>query len=173
MHSARDRTGRLSTLNERPSVVYLRRSQRGPPTELNPAFLRRLDSRLCPLDDQPALELGKSAHDVHDQASTGARGVDRIGQAAEVDSSCAELGDERNEVREGSPKPIQFSHDEGVAGAEGSKGRFETAARGNAAAHTPSAKMRLESADGHAVGRVNEPHPRNAVVKAQRPHERE
>jgi hypothetical protein len=72
---------------------------------------------------------------VHDQASAGTRGVDRIGQAAEVDSSCAELGDERNKVREGSPKPIQFPDNEGVARAEGRKGSIETAARGNAAAH--------------------------------------
>jgi hypothetical protein len=72
---------------------------------------------------------------VHDQASAGTRGVDRIGQAAEVDSSCAEFGDQRNEVREGSPKPIQFPDNEGVARAEGSKGSIETAARGNAAAH--------------------------------------
>jgi hypothetical protein len=51
-------------------------------------------------------------------------------------SSCAELGDERNQVREGSPKPIQIPNNEGVARAEGSKGSIETAARGNAAART-------------------------------------
>ena len=45
------------------------------------------------------------------------------------------FGYERNEVKEGSPKPIQFPNNEGVAKAEGSKGSIETAARRNAAAH--------------------------------------
>ena len=40
------------------------------------------------------LELSQGAHDVHNQASARTRGVDRVGQAAEVDFTCAELGDE-------------------------------------------------------------------------------
>ena len=83
-HSTRNGTGRFSTFDESPSVIYLRRSQSRPPTQANATLLRRLDSRLRPLDDQAALELGQSAHDVHHQASAGTRGVDRIGQAAKV-----------------------------------------------------------------------------------------
>ena len=45
-------------------------------------------------------------------------------------------GDERNQMREGSPKPVQFPHNEGVARAESSKGCIETAAREYAAAYT-------------------------------------
>jgi hypothetical protein len=96
------------------------------------------------------------AHDVHDQASAGTRGVDRIGQAAEVYSSCAELGDERNEVREGSPKPIQFPDNEDVARAEGSKGSIETAARGNAAAHTLVRENTLASCSREGIALQSE-----------------
>ncbi len=39
-------------------------------------------------------------------------------------------------MREGSPKPVQFPDDVGVARAEGGKGCIETAARGNAAAYS-------------------------------------
>jgi hypothetical protein len=88
---------------------------------------------------------------VHDQASAGTRSVDRIGQAAEVDSSCAELGDERDEVREGSPKPLQFPDDEGVARTESSKGSIETAPRGNAAAHTLVRENTLASYSREAI----------------------
>ena len=118
-HRASDRTGRFSTLDERPRMINLRSGQRRPPAKVNSALLRCLDSGLRPLDDQAALELRQSAHDVHDQASARTRGVDRVGQAAEVDFACAELGDERNQVREGSPKPVQFPDNEGVARAEG------------------------------------------------------
>jgi hypothetical protein len=60
-HSARERTGRLSSLDERPSVINLRRSKRPPSTQANPTFLRRLDSGLRPLDDWATPELGQSA----------------------------------------------------------------------------------------------------------------
>jgi hypothetical protein len=117
-------------------MINLRSGQIRPPAKANSALLRCLDSGLRPLDDQAALELSQSAHDVHNQASARTRGVDRVGQAAEVDFACAEFGDERDQMREGPPKPVQFPDDEGVARAEGSKGCIETAARGNAAAYT-------------------------------------
>ncbi len=117
-------------------MINLRSGQRRPPAKVNSALLRCLDSGLCPLDDQAALELSQRPHDVHNQASARTRGVDRVGQAAEVDFACAELGDERNQVREGSSKPVQFPDNEGVARAESSKGCIETAARGDTAAYT-------------------------------------
>jgi hypothetical protein len=93
---------------------------------------------------------------VHDQAPAGTRGVDRIGQAAEVDSSCAELGDERNEVRKRSPKPIQLPDDESVAGTDGSKGSIETAARGNSAAHTLVGENTLSSCSRESIALQSE-----------------
>jgi hypothetical protein len=77
-------------------MINLRSGQRRPPAKVNSALLRCLDSGLRPLDDQAALELSQGAHDVHNQASAGTRGVDRVGQAAEADFTCAELGDQRN-----------------------------------------------------------------------------
>jgi hypothetical protein len=135
-HRMRNHTRRFSTLDERPSVINLRRSKRRSSTELNTAFLRCLDSGLRPLDDQAALELGQSAHDVHDRRSAGARCVDRVGQAAEVDAACPDFGDERNQVRKGPAEPIQFPNNEGVARAKGGKGCIKSAARCDAAAYT-------------------------------------
>jgi hypothetical protein len=112
--------------------------------------------RSAEYEAQAPLEVGQRAHDVHSLASAGTRGVDRIGEAAELDSSCAELGHERNEVREGSPRPIQFPDNEGVARAEGSKGPIEAAARDDAAAHTLVRENTLPSCSREGIALQSE-----------------
>jgi hypothetical protein len=47
----------LTAFDKRPGVIDLRKSQSRTTAEVNPAFLRRLDSGLRALDDQAALEL--------------------------------------------------------------------------------------------------------------------
>jgi hypothetical protein len=55
-------------------MINLRSGQRRPPAKVNSALLRCPDSGLRSLDDQAALELSQSAHDVHNQASARTRG---------------------------------------------------------------------------------------------------
>lgn len=93
--------------------------QFGGTTQLLSPPLRRLQSGLGAFDDQAALEFRQCAYDVHDQAATRARRVDRIGQASEAISSPPEFGDQGDEVRKRPAKPVELPDDEGVTGREG------------------------------------------------------
>jgi len=53
---------------------------------------------------------------VEDQLPAGGRAVDRLCQGADADATCGEAFYGLDELREGTRKPVELPHDNGVAG---------------------------------------------------------
>jgi hypothetical protein len=68
------------------------------------------------LANELSLELGQGAEEVEDQAAGWGGGVDALGERAEADLACGEIGDSGDQVAQVPAEAIEPPHDEGVTG---------------------------------------------------------
>ncbi len=90
---------------------------------------RRRHPGASPLADQVPLELRQRRHHVKDQQPAGRLGIDRFRQRFELDAALLEIGDQIDQLAQGSAETIQAPDHQAIAGRQVAQGGLESGPR--------------------------------------------